>query len=192
MKKRTPIIGSILAATMFLAIGVGTTLALYSSNKTVNVHLVSGSLDAELYMTNMVRDELDSDGLWIVDEEVDLSVKTGYVADKGVDLSVNNEEVFSDIKIVPGMKGSASFKLYNTGDVAFNYTVSIINQEHDDELYAQLEIEYPDETGLLKIGEDVEFSVSYEFLDQDDNNDAMGQSVSFDISVLCTQVARDS
>lgn len=199
MKKRTPIIGSIMAATMFMSIAVGTTLALYTSNKSVNVHLISGSLEAELYLTSMVRDELDEDGLWLVDQEVDLTGKTGYEDGKGVDLSVNTEEVFSDILLVPGMTGTATFRVYNTGDVAFNYTVALVNKEADAELDAELEITSPTAAAQVTVDSYSEFQVSYVFtdlgVDNDGvglNNDAMDQSVSFDISVLCTQVAKPS
>jgi hypothetical protein len=190
MKKRTPIIGSILAATMFVSIGVGTTLALYNSQKTVNVHLISGSLSAELYMKEMVRDELDSDGLWIKDKDIDLSGYEGYDQQKGVDLSVFSGEIFSDILIVPEMQGHATFTIYNTGDVAFNYSVSIIDKTSDEELKEQLEITYPTQAGVVLAGQSAEFDVSYEFLDDEENNDAMDQHVRFDVSVLCTQVAR--
>ena len=191
MKKRTTIIGSVLAATMFLSIGIGTTLALYTSEKTVNVHLISGSLDAELYMTAMVRDELDSSGLWVKDKNVTLTGYQGYEAGKGVNLSVYSGEIFSDILVVPGMQGEATFKLYNTGDVAFNYTVSIVNKEADQALDEQIEITYPTTGGQVVKGGNVEFTVSYLFKDlTDGNNDAMDQSVKFDVSVMCTQVAR--
>lgn len=191
MKKRTPIIGSILAATMFLSIGIGTTLALYTSEKSVNVHLVSGSLDAGLYLTNMTRDELTEDGEWIVDKEVAIEEWEGYDADKkGVDLEVYSEALFEDVKLVPQMKGSASFILYNYGDVAFNYTVSVVNESADDELSEQLTITKPEKTGTLLVGKSVEFELSYEFTSSEDNNDAMDQTVTFDISVVCTQVER--
>ena len=190
MKKSTPIIGSILATTMFVSIGVGTTLALYNTEKKVNVHLVSGSLSAELFMNEIVRDELDNSGQWIKDKTVDLSGYEGYDAEKGVDLSVFSGEIFSDILIVPEMQGHATFTLYNTGDVAFNYSVSIIDKTSDPELLEQLEITYPTQAGTVLAGQSASFEVSYEFLDDEDNNDAMDQHVKFDVSVLCTQVAR--
>jgi len=192
MKKRTPIIGSILAATMFLSIGIGTTLALYTSDKTVNVHLVSGSLDAGLYLTNMTRDELKADGTWLVDKKVAIEEWTGYDADKeGVDLEVYSEALFEDVLLVPQMKGSASFKLYNYGDVAFTYTVSVVNESATNELREQLTITKPEKAGTLLVGQSVEFTVSYEFQDLTAvNNDAMDQTVTFDISVVCTQVER--
>lgn len=197
MNKLTGIVGAAMSALMFGSVTVGAVLALYTSNKTINVHLQSGNLSAKLYLTSIIRDELDSQGLWVVDKDVDLSSYEGYDAEKGVDLSVYGDAIFSDILLVPGMTGKATFKLYNTGSIAFNYTVSLVNMQGGEQLLDDLEFVYPTTVSSLNKDDNDTFTVSYLFrddgVDQDgvgNNNDAMNQSVTFDISVLCTQVAK--
>lgn len=186
-----------MSAVLFASVGIGATLALYTSEKTINVHLYSGSLSASLYMTEMVRDELDNEGHYIVDNPVDLSTYQGYEEGKGVNLSVYTGKIFSDIKLVPGMTGTATFKLYNTGDIAFNASVSMVNLVGDDTaFYDQLVISAPEGSHEVAKDSTYEFTASYEFTDLGvdeehvgKNNNAMNQNVSFDISVLCTQIA---
>lgn len=197
MNRKTTILGACMSAVLFASVGIGATLALYTSEKKVNVHLYSGSLSASLYMTEMKRDELDDEGHYIVDNPVDLSTYEGYEEGKGVNLSVYSGAIFSDIKLVPGMTGSAKFKLYNTGDIAFNASVSMVNLVGDDTaFYDQLVISAPEGSQEVAKDSTYEFTASYEFTDLGvdehqvgNNNDAMNQEVSFDISVLCTQIA---
>lgn len=198
MKKVTVIAGAVMSAIMFASIAVGATLALYTSEKTVNVHLYSGNLSAELYLTKMQRDEIGDDGQWIIDNEVDLSsYGAAYDQEKGVDLSVYEGEIFSDLKLVPGMSGTAYFRLYNTGDINFNYGVSRTNDTGGAELKDDMIITLPTSTTLVAKGAYSDFTVKYEFRDDGvdehgvgKNNDAMNQTISFDISVLCTQIQK--
>jgi len=197
MNRKTAILGACMSAVLFTSVGIGATLALYTSEKKVNVHLYSGSLSASLYMTEMKRDELNDDGHYVVDKLVDLSSYPGYVEGKGVDLSVYSGAIFSNIKLVPGMTGSAKFKLYNTGDIAFNASVSMVKLVGDDTaFYDQLVISVPEGSQEVAKDSTYEFTASYEFTDLGvdekhvgKNNNAMNQEVSFDISVLCTQIA---
>ncbi|MBE6141485.1 MAG: hypothetical protein E7175_01390 [Erysipelotrichaceae bacterium] len=198
MNRKTAIIGTVMSALMFASVAVGSVLALYQSNKTINVHLKAGSLSAKLYLVSIVRDEVDETGHWVADKDVDLSQYVGYDQDKGVDLSVYSDSIFDDILLIPGMKGKANFKLYNTGNIAFNYTVDAVNISGDQVLFDVLEISYPQTSSSLNKGDNASFSVSYLFEDKGvdeegvgKNNNAMGKNVTFDISVLCTQVTNN-
>jgi hypothetical protein len=47
-----------------------------------------------------------------------------------------------------------------------------------------------DENPTLKSGEGLTFSIEWEFKDLEDNNDAMDQTINFDIKLTCIQVQR--
>ena len=199
MNKFTGIAGAAMSSVMFLSIIAGASLALYTSEKSINIHLRSADLSAELYLTSIVRDEIDDSGAWDVDKTVDLSsYGDAYDSEKGVDLSIYTGAIFSDIKLVPGMSGRANFRLYNSGNINFNYSVTTL-KSGGEELLDDLVITAPEETSitLLEKGEYSDFSISYLFRDDGvdengvgNNNDAKNQTVSLDISVLCTQIAK--
>lgn len=199
MSKKLGIIGAAVAAVAFGGLAVGTTYAIFTANKSKNVHIQTGSLDAKLYLTSLVRDEVDSQGLWVVDKEVDITDWEGYEEGKGVDLSVYSGYVFDGILLIPGMTGTATFRLYNTGNIAFNYSVDkvIDNENSDPELVDDMIITCPTSSGLVLSEGYSDFTFGYEFRDDglDDNgdganNDAMGQTMSLDILVRCSQVER--
>lgn len=144
MNRKVKIAGSIMAAALFGAVFAGSTLALYTSTKTVNNHLISGNFQAMLYLTGLEHDELDNQGLiqqHVYSLESESPYKDGYEAfkyendddpenelaeDHGVNLSTYAGEIFMVEKIVPTMEGKATFALLNNGDVAFDYTISAL------------------------------------------------------------------
>ena len=211
MKRLTKILVSVFSAGLFASLVVGSTLALYASEKTVNNHLVSGDMQAMLYLKELKNDVLENNGHITEDVAVDLSGYAGYeenlsyvdadeqtVAFNGVNLSTYDDEVFQVEKIVPTMRGSAEFIIMNNGSdsasdsVAFEFQIELKNKEGDAELVDQVEVtlenaEWSGNDNYVESQHGHSFTVKWEFLDQDDNNDAMNQGLSFDIQVTCVQ-----
>ena len=216
MKRKEKLIGAILASGLFASVAVGSTLALYSTEKTVNNHLSSGGMDAELYLLELKNDVLSNDGTITKDVAIDLSEYDGYTADTisyvnhdtsaqsshegGVDLATYSDEVFAVDNIVPTMKGSGLFLIKNTAStetadsVAFTFGVEITDPTGGEDLIEQVDIDIKHANWAtnptLKSGEGITFSIEWEFVDSEDNNDAMDQTIEFDIKVTCTQVQR--
>lgn len=216
MKRKEKLIGAILASGLFASVAVGSTLALYSTQKTVNNHLVSGGMEAELYLLELKNDVLNNDGTLTLDNPVDLTGYDGYTAETisyvnhdtsaqsshagGVDLETYTGEVFAVENIVPTMKGSGLFLIKNAADtesndsVAFTFNVEVTNATGGAKLIEQVDIDIKNATWdantVLKSGEGLSFSIEWEFKDLETNNDAMDQTINFDIKVTCTQVHR--
>jgi len=216
MKRKEKLIGAILASGLFASVAVGSTLALYSTEKTVNNHLVSGGMEAELYLLELKNDVLNNDGTLTLDKAVDLTGYNGYTADTisyvnhdtsaqsshvgGVDLETYTGEVFAVERIVPTMKGSGLFLIKNAADtetndsVAFTFDVEITDPTGGEDLIDQVDIQIKNASWnantVLKSGEGLPFSIEWEFKDLNDNNDAMNQTINFDIKLTCIQVHR--
>ncbi len=188
------------------AIVVGTTYSLFTNEKDVKTHLViSGNLQAELYLKELKRDVLDENGL-IKSQTVDLSTLKdsngkNLVVDgeKGVSLLNYTDKIFDGVKLVPGMEGKATFLLYNTGEVAFDYMIdkTIVAYDKsgkiDENAAIKDQIEWsivaPEEKRVLKSQYD-EISVSYKFIDDDKNNDAQEQSMDLDLTFKLSSVTK--
>lgn len=188
------------------AIVVGTTYSLFTNEKDVKTHLViSGNLQAELYLKELKQDVLDENGL-IKSQTVDLSTLKdsngkNLVVDeeKGVSLLNYTDKIFDDVKLVPGMEGKATFLLYNTGEVAFDYMIdkTIVAYDKsgkiDENAAIKDQIEWsivaPEEKRVLKSQYD-EISVSYKFIDNDKNNDAQEQSMDLDLTFKLSSVTK--
>ena len=206
MKKAGIVFISLGAAALFTAVAISGTVALMQTNRTINNHLVSGDYKATLYLTSLVQDEFTATGA-IAPSTVDLSTYQGYEAGKGVNLSVYGEDIFNIERIVPTMSGTATFSLTNTGNVPFVYNANVINTvgyvyneashsydaSDDVALLSQLTITMNDENTEKKLtpSQTANFSVSYLFPDLANNNDAINQKVTFDISVTTTQVVKE-
>lgn len=88
------------------------------------------------------------------------------------------------------MEGSATFLLYNSGDVAFDYTIEITKaaylkdgtKEDKAETLSQIEwtVAEPDSKQVNK-GVGAEITVFYKFNNSENNNSAQEQSIDFDI-----------
>jgi len=133
MEKATKIIGGVMTAVIFASVFAGSTLALYTSTRTVNNHIVSGGMKLKFYLTNHEYDVLDANGAVALNqtrEIANLPVEYGqdnYVEGKGIDLSLYSGEVIQREKIVPLLGGKADFLVENIGDLAFDLTAQIIN-----------------------------------------------------------------
>lgn len=185
---------------------VGTTYSLFTSEKDVNTHLViSGNLQAELYLKELKQDVLDENGL-IKSQIVDLStLKDGSGnnlvpdKDKGVSLLNYTGKVFDNVKLVPTMEGKATFLLYNTGEVAFDYTIEktvvaydkLGKEDKNAAIKDQIEwkVEAPADNRVLK-SQYSEISVSYKLLDKENNNDAQEQSMDLDLLFKLESVSK--
>lgn len=208
MKKLSTVkfIASLVTLAACGAIVVGTTYSLFTNEKDVKTHLViSGNLQAELYLKELKQDVLDEHGL-IKSQTVDLSTLKdsngkNLVVDeeKGVSLLNYTDKIFDDVKLVPGMEGKATFLLYNTGEVAFDYMIdkTIVAYDKsgkiDENAAIKDQIEWsivaPEEKRVLKSQYD-EISVSYKFIDDDKNNDAQEQSMDLDLTFKLSSVTK--
>lgn len=190
------------------AVAIGTTYSLFTSKKDVNTHLViSGNLKAELYLKELKQDALNGDGL-IESQTVDLSTLKDSngnnlvpVAGKGVNLLNYVGKIFDGVKLVPTMTGSATFLLSNTGDMAFDYTVETASKAYkadgtEDSEAAILDqivwnVTSPEDKQVKK-GAFSEVTVSYEFKNLENNNDAQEQSMDLDVSFKLASVAKNA
>ena len=75
--KKEKIILPILALVCLASVALGTTYALFTSNKTVNNHINVGDLNAGFYLSSITSDEITSTGNIGVDGEEDLSTDPG-------------------------------------------------------------------------------------------------------------------
>lgn len=208
MERKKPkswkLISSLALIVVSAGVGIGTTVALFTSEKTIDSHLVIGSgLKASMYLTKVETDVLDADtGLIEEDKEADLSGYTGYDAVKqGVDLSKFDGEIFGTSKWVPTMRGEASFSLVNDGDVAFKVTYarslksfdadgSEITDSTSNRIQEQFSFIESSTEDVVTKGGKLDFTISFEFLDKENNNDVQGQSMSIDMKFVLTQVTR--
>lgn len=186
-------------------VAVGGTLALFTSEKTVTNHLVVGAgLKAGLYLTSLEKDVLDENGL-ITRQDVNLA--TSYPgaydsAKEGVDLSKWDGDVITVDYLAPTMGGEATLRLYNLGDIAFTFTVTTSKKGYDSDgkenqsAAALNQIDWASEAkgsvSQVNKGAYADIKLAYYFNDQNDNNEAMGQKVSFDVTIKATQVANNS
>ena len=204
-KTRWKMIGSLSALVVFASVSIGTTFALFTSSKTVTNHLtISGGVKASVYLTALSYDSLTDKGL-IQSNTVDLSTYSeGYEESKsGVDLSKYKDAIFPDTPIAPTMTGSATFTLYNTGDMAFNYTITPTYSATDasgesltdlTEIKRQIVFTIADDNTSTTIEKDGHKSVtiSYSFIDDKKNNDIASQSISLDLLFDVTQVTKST
>ncbi len=208
MKKPSTVkfVASVLTLAACGAIAIGTTYSLFTNKKDINTHLViSGDLKAELYLKELKQDVLNGDGL-IETQTVDLStLKDSSGANlvptdgKGVPLLNYAGKIFDNVKLVPTMCGSATFLLCNTGDVAFDYVVETTtkayasdgNEDSQAAILSQIEwtFDIPESKQIAKAGSN-EITVSYEFKNLANNNDAQEQSMDLDITFKLSSVTK--
>lgn len=135
MEKSTKIIGGVMSAVIFASVFVGSTLALYTSTRTVNNHIVSGGMRVKFYLNYAAYDVLADDGSFdpqnptrhVVNLESEHEGRANYVENKGIDLGKYAGDALTQEKIVPTLSGGGVFLVENEGDVAFDLTARIIN-----------------------------------------------------------------
>lgn len=202
-KTRWKMIGSLSALVVFASVSIGTTFALFTSSKTVSNHLtISGGVKASVYLTALSYDEINTSTGLIETTTPTLSTYEGYDSTKsGVDLSKYTSAIFPSNPIAPTMTGSATFTLYNTGDLAFNYTITTTYKDKDgnnldasSELRRQIVFSVPDSNVSTTInkGDSKSVIVSYSFIDDEKNNDIASQSISLDLLFSVTQVTKSN
>jgi len=199
MGQKTRLAVSILALSTCVGATVGTTFALFTSEKTVNNHLNVGSLSCGFYLNELKYDSLTSTGE-IETKTEDLSSWTGYKsATQNVDLKVYSGDVIKVEKMCPSMEGYAIFEVENAGDIAFTYTFEVLNKHAEwadqtdktEDFDSVMTVEVSGvSSDVVKKGEKVSTNkVSFKFLSTA-SNDWQNASFSFDIQLVATQITK--
>lgn len=196
-------VASLGCVAVFGGLAIGTTYSLFTSSKSVNTKIViagKDSIKAQLYLKELKQDVLNDEGM--IEEQDMLSTikdETGLV-----DLTNYAGAIFDSVKLVPTMKGHATFALKNVGDVAFTYSLTTESKAYkadgtivDDEDAAILkQVDFtPKDDGdktvkdrTVKKNECKEITVSYEFMDDPENNKVQGLSASFDLKFALSSI----
>lgn len=201
------LVASLGCIAVFGGLAVGTTYSLFTSQKKVNTLLTiagSDTIKATLYLKELKQDVLNDDGM--IETQSMLSTikdESGNVIAPDetthlVDLTNYKGQIFSTVKLVPTMTGTATFVLKNTGDVAFDYTVNVTKTaldkkgDTDDELARQIVFKSPDgqPTESVKKGGEKEITISYEFLNDQKNNDVMESTFSASLAFKLSSVSK--
>lgn len=205
------LVASLGCIAVFGGLAVGTTYSLFTSQKKVNTLLTiagSDSIKATLYLKELKQDVLNDDGMIETQDMLSTTIKkasgdvilpdstTGYV--DLTDYDYEKYPIFSTVKLVPTMTGTATFVLKNTGDVAFDYTVNVTKTaldkdgDTDDELARQIVFKSPEgqSTESVKKGGEKEITISYEFLNDQKNNDVMESTFSASLTFKLSSVSK--
>ncbi len=204
----TKFVASLAAIAIFGGIAIGTTYSVFTSFKKVNTHIeIAGNdtLKASLYLKELKQDILAEDGTILKDQNMlstitDSSGETIQSDERGyVDLTGYTGSIFSTVKLVPTMQGTATFVLVNTGDLAFDYVIEDTRKAYKADGTEDVNAKIVDqvvfkstlpENTTLKKGESEEISISYVFNDSEENNDVMGESISIDLTFKISSVTR--
>ncbi len=177
---------------------VGGTYALWSKNVKFENHLSSGNLQLKLERTKLTKVGLNTTTGLLV-ETTDNTTK---------DFTSSSSNIFdigSGEMVVPGCYYETTLKLTNSGSVAFDYSVIFnVSDTTPNELAKQMKLSFngtdkgylaDDKNKTFTIGtgsvnkgqSSEEFTIKVDFADLTTNNDAMGQTVNFDLTVNATQ-----
>lgn len=183
------------------------TFALFTDSVKVSNHLQAGKLDATLTRTHLVYTLLEDEVLQDKTVEDDLALDGTTTADANV-FGISDGLSY----VVPGSYFEATMLLKNNGNVAFDYSVEIVIVEGEGtDLASQIKVTFTDHEGnedsamlkndsgkivvdtgatLKSSSNGAEFKVKVEFVNittDETNNDAMGDSVKFDLVVKAVQ-----
>lgn len=193
---------ALLTIAVCIALLIGGTYALFSTQIGVENHLVAGNLSATL-----VRDSLTTVSLG---ENGHLTRTTNGEDKNFTNAGKNNLFDLTDaVRIAPGCSFTADMVLTNNGSVAFSYWIEVKLKGDSNALAEQLQVTVKTGDvqtekflkdglsvgseakgiGIVEVGASANFSVSVEFVDLDTNNDAQDQTVSFDFVVYALQDA---
>lgn len=204
----TKFVASLAAIAIFGGIAIGTTYSVFTSSKKVNTHIeIAGNdtLKASLYLKELKQDILAENGTILKDQNMlstitDSSGETIQSDERGyVDLTGYTGSIFSTVKLVPTMQGTATFVLVNTGDLAFDYVIEDTRKAYKADGTEDVNAKIVDqvvfkstlpENTTLKKGESEEISISYVFNDSEENNDVMGESISINLTFKISSVTR--
>ena len=176
------------------------TYALWSKQTTLETHLVAGKLDLKLERTKLTKTALDDNG-YLAETTDTATLDLTSASDANV-FGIEEDEL-----IVPASSYEAELKITNTGDVAFKYDIVIKLGEIDEHLKDQLKVsvnngtskalsEFGEVDGSVVVSNSVvksgnsTFTIKIEFEDLDTNNDAMEESVDFDLVVKAVQLTK--
>ena len=196
---------SVMTVMLCLTLIAGGTYALFSDQVTLTTHLMAGTLDITLERVQLDSKTIDDKTGYLKENE------TNYeIVDFSTPTIRNVFDIDSAHRIVPGCYYDATLELTNNTDVAFAYWVEIINRGSSnidlaDQLSISVKMGEGEEAieilsnglsvgsasnpiGILTKTESTRFIVGLEFLDLPNNNDAMGQSLNFDVVVHAVQV----
>lgn len=207
-KKRTlTILASVLFVVALLASLAVATYALFSDSMRIGNRLEAGTLQIELWRTNLTYTDYAAEGgVSSVEDDVNL-VEDG------------EEQVFRTENFFPGMKQTATLEIRNKGSLPFTYNLAFTIAEDEGEegtaaadeeptladyilvTVTQGETECGSKTlAELAAGDAIEvgsmdgtenevqsFDVTIEFVDEEADNSMQGASVEFDILVTATQ-----
>ncbi len=196
---------ALLTIAVCLALLAAGTYALFSREFTATNHLVAGNLNITLTRTNLETKTLGANGHLVT--STDPNEKDFTNAD--------GENIFGledGAVIAPGCEFTAALKLTNEGTVAFSYWLEVVvtDGSQGEALARQLKVKLTEDgkppresavgtgftigsetdgIGVVLVKESAQFSVSVEFSDLENNNEAKGQSLKFDIVIHAIQDA---
>lgn len=205
-KRAVSAVLAIFVAALTVSALLVTTYALFSDTaETGGGHLSAGTLDISLWQTDMKGTELAADGT--------MQDYTGFGG--AVNLEETEDKVFDLGNVCPGIWREGTFEVRNNGSSsAFVYDVTIRGVRTEgggasDALKEQVLVtvtgadgnakqfrlsEINDSGCTVRLGtmyaddESESFSIKVEFPNGENNNDAQGGAVSFDICVTATQL----
>lgn len=119
--RRRDILVSCSIILLCLAIVVGVSYALFTDSVSVQNHLQAGTLDIDLYRTNLKCSVLDTRDGYFNEVTDDSTVKFTDSTDKNM-FGIDTQTA----KIAPGSYFEAELKLENSGNVAFTYGVKLV------------------------------------------------------------------
>lgn len=200
MKKKRALLISCAVILICMSMVVGGTYSLLTSELDYTAHLKAGDLAVKLERTNLKYTYLSDEGYLAEVENSDVKDFTKPSSDNIFGLK--GEE-----KMVPGSFYQATLQLTNQGDVAFTYSVEIDLTSTVNDFAEQLKVTVTDSKGnvilsgplasfasaaskqigyMTTTGTDT-FTVLVEFISNDSNNDAVNQTVDFDLCVKAVQ-----
>lgn len=206
--KQRSLLMAVIMVMLCLALVAGGTYALFTDEVTLKNHLQAGTLDITLYRVKLQEYSLDADGFmtWKPVNENREKFSGKENADKNV------FDMEKGTLIVPRSAYTATMEISNASDVAYGYWVEIVFDDSDDLAVAdQIAVSVTADNGKtvrktlsisngLFLGSDREpvdilaresvknFDITVEFVDSVINNEAKGQSVSFDVVIHAVQI----
>jgi predicted ribosomally synthesized peptide with SipW-like signal peptide len=206
-KRMKAIVVAFMTILVCVSLIVTGTFALFTDSVKVSNHLKAGKLDAVLTRTDLIYTTLKNEVLQPVRVDTDLVVNGTTTADANV-FGISDGLTC----VVPGSYFEATMLIENKGNVAFDYSVEIVLTEGaNTPLARQIKVTVTDHTGnvgssMLKNANDkivvdtgatvkstsagAEFKVKVQFVNittDESNNDAMENSVKFDLVVNAIQ-----
>lgn len=180
------------------AIITGMTFALFTDQEIVTNHLKAGNLDVTLTRTSLTSTYLTPRGfLETTTNEIDKDFTNNK---KDNVFGLNDGDI-----IVPKNEYVAEMQIANNGDVAFAYWIEIVYTGREDVALAnQISVAFnsgaahrlnkgvalgsaEEPLGVMAAGDTMTFTVAMKFLDLENNNDAQGDRVTFDLVVHAVQ-----